>query len=160
MGLPVGLPPGSARRHASLCEDWYATKLQIRMPNATWLIEAALDRLNARCIYRRKAAGHARGGGLAVLLRGGAFRGSETPEVNRAAQIECALSVQRMIVRPFAELGDRVGVRGLLLELHFALLLVRMLLLLLISSSPALHTHRNQPVTSLGSDSNVFLTVY
>ena len=110
MGLPVDLPPGSARRHASLCEDWYATKLQIRMPNATWLIEAALDRLNARCIYRRKAAGHARGGGLAVLLRGGAFRGSETPEVNRAAQIECALSVQRMIVRPFAELGDRVGV--------------------------------------------------
>ena len=30
--------------------------------------------------------------------------------MNRAAQIECARSVERMIVRPFADRGDRVGV--------------------------------------------------
>jgi branched-subunit amino acid ABC-type transport system permease component len=42
-------------------------------------------------------------------------------------------------------------------------LLVRRLLLLLISSSPALHNHRNQPVTTWGMSralAQVFLTVY
>ena len=112
MATPVGWPPTPRPRHASFCVDWYATKLQERLLNATWLIDAALDRLSPQCIFRRQArqaAGHA-SGGLAVLLRGGAFRGSEKPDVNRAAQIECARSVERMIVRPFADRGDRVGV--------------------------------------------------
>ena len=97
---------------AAACTSWYASRMQWRTPNTTWLVDAALDRFRPRTSYRRDASVRqdGGGGGLAVLLRGGSFRGSDSPIARHAAQVECARSVERSLVRPFVERGERVGV--------------------------------------------------
>lgn len=51
-------------------------------------------------------------GGLAVVLRGGAYRGlpSSSFASRIAAQMECSRSIERSVVRPFVSLGVRVHV--------------------------------------------------
>ena len=51
-------------------------------------------------------------GGLAVVLRGGAFRGSrdDNATVRHAAQLQCSRAIVRHIVRPYERLGVRVRI--------------------------------------------------
>ena len=101
------------REVARACETWYDTKLRERLQNQTWIIDAAVQRQNPLTRYQRARSealsplsAH---GGVAVLLRGGAFRGSGTLAARRAAQVECVSSVERQLIRPLVKLGYRVG---------------------------------------------------
>ena len=51
-----------------------------------------------------------RSGGVAILLRGHAFRGASHDDMaaRMEAQLDCSRSVQRHIVEPFVRLGERV----------------------------------------------------
>lgn len=97
---------------AERCVAWYQE--HPRASNLSDLVNATLGRLILRTTVLPSAAesSSSRGGGLAVLLRGGAFRGapSDTLAARVAAQAECARSVERWLLRPFHDRGIRAEV--------------------------------------------------
>ena len=105
------------RAAASACEQYYARELgsghcRCLKPtdNANASIKAALASQRASTtVYNRDDGGT---GGLAVLLRGGAFRGSldDTAADREAAQMQCVWSVVRRLVQPLTRDGMRVRV--------------------------------------------------
>ena len=78
--------------------------------NAKLKIEDMMRKQNPSTEMRYPAQTARFGGGVAVILRGHAFRGSahDSMSTRKAAQLECSDSIQRHIVSPFVQLGVRV----------------------------------------------------
>ena len=79
--------------------------------NVSASLESALERQQPRFTRGRATSGGGTGG-LAVLLRGGAYRGSADVQMSErfAAQHACSRSVMRRLVRPYADAGVRVHI--------------------------------------------------
>lgn len=90
--------------------EWYQT--HPRTSTKASLVNFTLSNLNLRTTVLPRSSDSVRHGGLAVLLRGGAFRGSasDSLETKVEAQEECARSVERHLLRPYHELGVRAEV--------------------------------------------------
>ena len=77
------------------------------------LINNTLERLQPRTtIFPRSSGTSLSDGGLAVLLRGGSFRGAPSNSVVERveAQLECARSIDKALLRPFHAAGLRAEV--------------------------------------------------
>lgn len=100
---------------AAACESSYNRSLYDSPDLLPWLVDATLSRSRGRTEYFKPAAnGHLSGGGLAIVLRGGAFRGAGGNELineaRRSAQIECSASIHRELILPLVGAGIRVHV--------------------------------------------------
>ena len=81
-----------------------------RTHNLSFYVNETLARMKMRTtILPRRNDDTRSSGGLAVLIRGGAFRGapSDTLEYRFGAQVEAAQSVEHRLLRPFREAGSR-----------------------------------------------------
>ena len=104
------------------CESNYAAAINATLKNYSWLIEQSIARLQPRTTFVNPTADAtadaddagpaAIAGGLAIVLRGGAFRGSDEADGSDRvlAQIRCAQSVERFLIRPLARRGIRAHV--------------------------------------------------
>ena len=102
--------PASSTSHAVAlaCETYYRKRLRADLGNWSWLVDSLVESPKAQTTHF--GTRHKKTGGLAILLRGGAFRGLGSIELKRAAQIECSRSVHRMLIRPLVDIGIRVSV--------------------------------------------------
>lgn len=94
---------------AAKCVEYY----EAHTANISYFVNATMERMKLRTtILPRRAEDTSSSGGLAVLIRGGSFRGapSDTLEDRIAAQAECSRSVERHLLRPYLDTGTRVDV--------------------------------------------------
>ena len=86
--------------------------IHAKLHNYSWLIGAALNRSNPRTVFTNRTTNNIEegAGGLAIVLRGGAFRGSGDAVKRHAAQVECSQSIERHLIRPLVRHGLRAHV--------------------------------------------------